>query len=218
MHLAVLLAACAALLLAGCRAPEARLADGGPSTRGVATHVAVRSPAARDDRLEIRLEIVAGVFEDHVPMRMAVLHFRNVGREPLRLYLPVAEASRSLVSSLLFVPAKAPPLLVPAPQPPQSVTSDQDFLLLKPGEALDVSQPFSVEQLGPGGAGPVRRPGFEAGQVIRVWWTYDSTGHRWNAVPGSQHGEPAGALGGSQVPTGLWVGQLRVEASWPVTS
>ena len=207
----------ASMMAGGCQAPEARGVVGNGSTPDGVTPAAVRSPAARDDRLEIRLEVNSDVFDDRMPMRMAVLHFRNIGRTPLRLYLPVAEASRSLISSLLFVPTQAPPLLVPEPQPRRDAVTERDFLLLEPGRTIDVSEPFSIDRLGPAGAGSVRRPGFEPGRVVKVWWTYESSNHRWKAAgakPDDRTGEPFGG----QEPPWLWTGQLRVEMSWRIPS
>lgn len=153
---------------------------------------------------------------DRVPMRRALLHFRNVGAEPLRVYLPNGEAFRLNISSLFFVPEGGTPLMVPDPHPHGYVVTEADFHLLSPGEERSFAQPFTIDPFAPGaGNQTLRRPGFEPGRAVRVRWTYENRIRRWEGGRQTLDGPTVPLFGGQDIPF-LWTGTLAVELAWTV--
>jgi hypothetical protein len=176
----------------------------------------LRSPPVADGRLEITLEIDPAVTMERVPMRRALLHFRNVGPEPVRIYLPNPDAFRLLISTLAFVPGAGPPLIVPDPHPHGYVVTEADFHLLAPGEVRSFPQSFTLDPFVPGGGMQTRRrAGFEAGQTVRVSWTYENSIRRWEGGRMTADGPTQQLFGGQDIPF-IWTGELRTELTWTV--
>ncbi|MBI4705683.1 MAG: hypothetical protein HY744_31715 [Deltaproteobacteria bacterium] len=211
--LAVLLCA-----LGGCRAGADRATPAVPmSSAPDAAVPTARPPVATDGHLEIRLELDTEVAMDRVPMRAAKLHFRNVGRDPLRFYLPRSEPFRANISTLSFTPeGNARPLVVPEPRPHGYEVTEADFHLLAPGEERVFAQPFTLDQFVPGpGQGTERRAGFEPGTVVRVRWVYENEIRRWEGRRLTLDGPTRELFGGGDIPW-IWTGKLAAELAWKV--
>lgn len=182
---------------------------------GAATTAGPQPATAADDRLQITLEIKPDVVEDDVPLRTAVLHFRNVGTAPVRFYLPNGEAFRLSISTLRFAPEGAPPLLVPEPHPHGYMVTEADFHLLEPGAEASFDQPFTIDPFRPGGRGPARLAGFEAGKTVSVTWSYENSITRWEGGAQTLDGITAPLFGGEEIPH-IWTGELVVRTDWLV--
>lgn len=173
---------------------------------------------ATDGRLEIRLEMKPGVEVDRVPMRTAVLHFRNVGSEPLRFYLPRPDAFRATISTLVFRPKTGEPLFEPEPHPHGYVVTEDDFHLLGPGEARDFTQKFTLDPFAPGaGTATARLPGFENGSEVQISWTYQSSIRRWAGGAQTLDGPTKQLFDGGDIPH-IWTGKLTLRTAWIVPS
>lgn len=175
----------------------------------------LRSQPATDGRLEIELEIKSGSELDRVPMRTAALHFRNVGPEPLSLYLPRAEPFRMNISTLIFAPETGRPLLVPEPRPHGYVVTEEDFHLLEPGKTVEFPQRFTIDPFALGGRGSARLEGFERGRSVDVSWTYENAIRRWEGGKQTMDGLTRELFGGKDVPW-IWTGKLQVRLRWTV--
>ena len=173
------------------------------------------SEPASDERLEIQIEIQPGATPDPVPMRTAVLHFRNRSSEPLRIYLPRGEMFRAGISSLLFSPEKAPLLLVPEPHPHGVVITEEDFPLLGPGESRAFTQSFTIDPVARGGAGTARLEGFAAGSEIAVRWIYENQIDQWQGGAQTLDGPTRSLFGGEKIPH-IWKGKLTAQMRWRV--
>ena len=171
-----------------------------------------RSEAVSDGRLEIQLEIQEGSVLDRVPMRTAVLRFKNASDKPLRLYLPQSEAFRANISSLILAPEGAPPLFVPEPRPHGYVVTEKDFPLLKPGEGRAFTQRFTIDPFARGGR-TERRAGFEPGKKVPVSWTYENAIRQWKGGQRTLDGPTGELFGGKEIPF-IWTGKLTAKASW----
>lgn len=172
------------------------------------------SPPAADARLEIQLEIDPTVTMDRVPMRRALLHFRNVGQEPVRVYLPNGESFRANISTLFFTPEVGRPLFVPEPHPHGYVVTEADFHLLAPGERRTFTQPFTIDPFVPGpGLQSRRLEGFAPGRPVRVRWTYENAIRRWPGGAQTLDGPTKTLFGGLDIPH-IWTGELAVELAW----
>lgn len=168
-----------------------------------------------DGRLEIRADIDPQVTMDRIPMRSIRLHFRNATDAPLRLYLP-PDPFRFNISSVVFAPEGAPPLLVPEPRPHGYMITEKDFLLLAPREERVVTQSFSIDPMVPGpGTRTARRPGFEEGRRVPVRWTYENRITSWPGGVATFDGVTKPLFGGGPVPH-LWTGEIRAQFTWTV--
>ena len=179
------------------------------------TQTVVRSNRATDKGLEIFFEIRPGVRMDRVPMREAVLHFRNVSTEPVRFYLPRGEAFRAGMSTLRFQSGDRR-FLEPEPQPHGVVIEEADFPLLGPGEEKTFVQSFCLDPMQPGpGTETARRPGFEDGKTVEVSWTYANNIMRWQGGQLTLDGPTKTLFGGEDIPF-IRTGALAVQAKWLV--
>jgi hypothetical protein len=209
--LTALTALAALTALGGCRAPAGTTGAHGATTTGPA----VQSSRAEADGLEISFEIRPGVRMDRVPMREAVLRFRNVSTQPVRFYLPRGDAFRAGISTLRFEAGERR-FLEPEPQPHGVVIEEADFPLLAPGEQQTFAQPFTLDPIQPGpGTRTARRPGFEDGTPVTVSWTYANTIVRWAGGQLTLDGETEALFEGKDIPF-IWTGELTVEARWLV--
>lgn len=202
----------------GCRGSATGASAGGGSdgpTADGGAPATQRSDTSTDDRLEIWLEIAPGTTPDRVPMRTAVLHFRNVGTGPVRFYLPNGEAFRAGISTLIFAPDTAPPLFVPEPQPHGYVVTEADFHLLEPGAATSFEQPFTIDPFPPGNQPPTRLAGFESGYPVPVSWTYENSLTRWEGGRQTLDGVTQPLFGGEEIPH-IWTGKLVVRMEWQI--
>jgi hypothetical protein len=215
MRTRIALPALAALTLVGC--PDATMNNRPLVVKSAAREpamTALRSAPASDGRLEIQLEIAAGVALDRVPLRTAVLHFKNVSGQPLRIYLPTGEPFRASISTLSFAPAGAPPLFEPEPHPHGCVITEQDFPLIAPGASVSFTQRFTIDPVAPGvGNTTHRRPGFEPGKLVPVSWTYQNAITQWKGGAQTLDGPTRELFGGKTIPF-LWTGKLSVRATW----
>jgi hypothetical protein len=220
-----------ALLLSGC--PATTRNDPTPvasspaapaqATSSVASIPAAADPVstvfqtepAKDERLEIRLTIEPGVETDRVPMHVAELHFRNVSDEQVRIYLPVPEAFRFGLSSIVFRPEGQPPLAVPEPRPHGYVVTDKDFHLLEPGQSKAFEQRFTIDPMARGTRATKRRPGFELGAGVPVRWVYENKIRSWVGGKRSVDGPTRTLFDGGVIP-GIWKGRLAVSGTWTV--
>ena len=175
----------------------------------------VRSNSAQDKGLEISFELRPEVRMDRVPMRTAVLRFHNVSKEPVRFYLPRAEAFRSGLSTVIFR-AGDKLFAEPEPHPHGIVIEEDDFPLLAPGEEKTFEQSFTLDPMQPGaGTQTARRPGFEDGKSVQVTWSYSNEIVRWAGGQLTLDGPTKTLFGGKDIPF-IWTGKLTVEASWVV--
>lgn len=174
-----------------------------------------RSEAVADARLEIQLEIRPGITMGRIPRRVALLRFRNVGAEPVRVYLPNAESFRADVSSLSFVPSAGQAVVVPGPQPGRYDVTEADFHLLAPGASRSFLQEFVIDTARSGAPGSIPLPGFEPGRQVRVRWRYENRVRRWEAGRQTPDGVTKGLFGGADIPH-IWTGDLSTDLSWTV--
>ena len=176
--------------------------------------LSARSEPAADAHLAIELEIRPAVVMDRVPTRTASLGFRNIGSEPVRVYLPNGETFRAGISTLSFTPEGAPPLFVPNPHGHGYVVTEADFHLLAPGESRSFPQRFTIDPFPPRGSlAPTRLPGFEPGRPIRVRWTYRNQIRRWEGGRQTFDGPTKALFGGADIPH-IWTGELSAELAW----
>lgn len=149
-------------------------------------------------------------------MRTARLHFRNLSREPLRFYLPQAEAFRAMISDVILKPAHGTALWVPEPRPHGYVITEIDFPLLAPGESRTVTQKFTLDPMLPGrGTTTRRRPGFEAGKQVSVTWVYQNKVTRWQGGLQTLDGPTRTLFEGKPIPH-IWTGKLSTKLVWTV--
>jgi hypothetical protein len=207
-------------VVAGCPSQGGEGAPKGttlPSTsdpRGTTPAGAGRSSVAADKGLEIFFEVKREVHLDRIPMRTVTLHFRNAGKDPLRLYLP-EQAFRANISTLTFT-AGGHAFSEPEPRPHGYVVTEADFPLLTPGEEKTFDQSFTLDPMAPGaGTGTVRRQGFGDGASVRVSWTYENALTRWEGGRPTLDGPTRTVFGGQDIPY-LWRGRLTVETTWTV--
>lgn len=187
-----------------------------PSAPPEQAKMSTKSDAVADGRLEVRLEIKPEVVVDRVPMRTAVLHFRNLGKEPLRYYLPNGEAFRANISTLFFRPKSGDPLFVPEPHPHGYVVTEADFHLLEPGQAREHTQPFTIDPFAPGpGNTSKRMTGFEAGAEVDVRWVYENSIQRWKGGAQTLDGPTRELFDGGDIPY-IWTGKLEAKMRWTV--
>ena len=175
----------------------------------------VRSEPARDERLQIQLEILPDVKIDRIPMRTARLRFRNIGRDPVRIYLAVSEPFRCNISTLSFAPPSGAPLTVPEPRPHGYVVTERDFHLIEPGKELTFTQPFTIDPFARRGRNTERRPGFERGSQVAVRWTYENSITRWEGGVETFDGPTKPLFDGKDIPW-IWTGKLSVKLTWIV--
>jgi hypothetical protein len=181
----------------------------------VSTTTSASDPVS-DGRLEIRLEIRPDVVVDRIPMRTAALHFRNVGSEPLRIYLPVSDAFRFNISTITLSPSSGPPLIVPEPRPHGYVVTEADFHLLQPNEFRAFTQQFTIDPFAPGGGTAThRRAGFESGNTVQVRWTYENSIQSWQGGTKTLDGPTKQLFDGGNIPY-IWTGSLTATQSWTV--
>lgn len=205
------------------RVNEAATTTPAAATTGAATAApadgVVRSEPARDERLQIQLELLPGVETDRVPMRTARLRFHNIGRDPVRIYLPVSEPFRFNISTISFYPRGEPtgkrPFTAPEPHPHGYVVTEKDFHLIDPGKELIFTQRFTIDPFARGGSGTERRPGFEAGSKIDVRWTYENSITRWEGGVQTLDGPTKRLFEGKEIPW-IWTGELSAKLTWTV--
>lgn len=171
--------------------------------------------SASANGLTISFTVRPGVEVDRVPMRTLLLHFRNVGKEPIRVFLPQAEAFRAAQSVVSFVSGKER-FMVPEPRPHGYAISEIDFPLIAPGEERTFEQRFTLDPMKPSaGTATARRPGFEDGATVQIAWSYRNDLTRWRAGQATLDGPTRTVFGGGDIP-GLWRGNLSVSTSWVV--
>jgi hypothetical protein len=193
------------------------LASGGcpSSPSGAPMNGTVRSTTATANGLSISLEIRPDVRVDRVPMRAAILHFRNVSEDPIRIFLPQSEPFRGGQSTLYFGSGDQA-FMAPEPRPHGYSISEIDFPLIAPGEEKTFEQPFTIDPMKPGpGTRTERRAGFEDGKTVKVRWSYSNDLVRWPAGKPTLDGPTKTVFDGKDIPH-IWTGKLSVEASWTV--
>lgn len=159
---------------------------------------------ATDGRLEIRATFVPGVKASFVPMRTIRLAFANVSEAPLRLHLPRAEDFRMGISTVMLHADGGAPIMIPEPHPHGYVITEDDFVLLAPGQEHVATQSFTLDSMQPGGGNrTAHEPGYETGRTASVRWTYESDVDAW---PG----------GGKKIEH-IWTGKLVASGTWTVT-
>lgn len=173
----------------------------------------VRSITAREKGLEVWFEILPGVKLERIPMRTITLHFKNTTSDPIRIYLPQAEAFRANISSIVLT-GGADPLLIPEPRPHGYKVSEADFPLIAPHTEITFTQSFSLDPMTPGsGTSTARRKGFEAGTAVKVSWEYENKLVRWPSGAPTLDGPSAALFDGKDIPH-LWTGKVSTSASW----
>ncbi|MBX3131168.1 MAG: hypothetical protein KF718_30900 [Polyangiaceae bacterium] len=172
-----------------------------------------QSKPAHDERLEITLLVRPEVRMERVPMRTAVLRFRNLTSAPLRLYLPTAEPFRAMISTLYFYAEGGAPLSVPEPRPHGYVITERDFPLLAAGETRDFTQSFTLDPLSASGTLPERLTGFEPGRPLFVRWFYENSIRRWEGGATTLDGVTKPLFDGGDIPH-IWTGKLVAEMPW----
>ena len=174
-----------------------------------------RSTTGKDKGLEVWFDVLPEVRMDRIPMRTVVLHFKNASKDPIRIYLPQAEAFRANISTIVMRAGDAV-IAVPEPHPHGYTVTEIDFPLIAPGEEKSVLQPFSLDPMVPGpGTATLRRPGFEAGKSVAVRWSYDNSITRWQGGAQTLDGPTKSLFEGKDIPY-IWTGKLSVEATWVV--
>lgn len=172
-----------------------------------------RSTAVNAKGLEIWFEVLPDVKMDRIPMRTVMLHFKNVSSDPIRIYLPAAEAFRAGISTVVMSSGDAI-LAVPEPHPHGYKVTEVDFPLLAAGEEKAFEQPFSLDPMLPGpGTATARKAGFETGKSVKVRWRYGNSITRWKGGAATLDGPTNELFGGNDIPY-IWTGDLSTEATW----
>ena len=140
----------------------------------------------------------------HVGERVRLgLHFRNVGSEPLRIYLLAAERFRSFQSTLDVCSATTgEPACPPRPSPPHGyVVSESDFHLIPQGQTLRFEQGLGLDAR-------ALQPGLE----YRLDWTYENRIVEWPGGITTLDGPTRALFGGKRIPH-IWTGRAGASAT-----
>jgi hypothetical protein len=155
----------------------------------------------RNGDLEVRLEIPGGLHKAGEEVTVK-LHFRNAGKQPLRIYLVVSEAFRFGQSELDLKSANPPdrPVAQPPPRPHGYKVTEKDFHLIQPGAKLAFDQTLRLDKTLVTGPGD-----------YQVVWTYKNKIRRWKGGVQTLDGPTRELFGGKDIPH-IWTGSIEAKA------
>jgi hypothetical protein len=172
---------------------------------------AVRSEPFTVDGLTFHFVLGPAVVHDGATQRTMVLHVKNEGTTTRRIYMP-AEPVRAEVSELRFR-TDAGSFYEPLATMHGYAAQEADFHEVPAHGVQSFPQTFTLEPPGAKGSPPARRRGFEPGRSVRVSWRYANSVLQWRGGASTTAGLSKPLFGGAPV-AGLWVGEVRTEATW----
>ena len=189
--------ACVVPLLVGCKA----------------TAAAGRPASVSEKGLAFSCEVRPDVVEDRVPLRTAVLRFRNTTARPIRVYMPQTPEFRANISTLVLT-AGGEVYATPDPRPHGYVVTEADFPEIAPGEERVFEQRFTLDPLVPGAQlRTERRKGFGSGNPVTIRWTYENAITRWEGGKMTMDGPTKPLFDGGDIPN-IWTGRVTVVLDW----
>lgn len=211
-------ASLAATLLTACSNPPtpspAAAPEAEPATPPATTATTPVAPVITSDEpwvdagggLSIRLDLPPGPYKLDATLDVG-LEFRNDTADERRIYLIQSPVFRAQQSDLSLFTADGKFLdAQPGPHPHGYVVSERDFPAIPPGTTQRFNQPLKLDREAIGAvAGP-----------LRLRWTYRNHIESWAGGVQTLDGPTRPLFGGGPIP-GIWLGETKTEATFPLT-